>query len=423
MQLRRDRLFSSLQSLGTLLALVLTAPLPVHVESFRTPQVPIPSSYFGMTFIDPNDANEFNAGTIGKGTFVSWIYIEHNKGTYDWRVLDKWVAKAQQLNADLLYTFGWFPEWAVKDRTACLPSAMPDVRRCASPLATIADFDKFVSALVVRYRARIKYYELWNEPEFMPGITPGQMVTLTKHAYNIIRATDPGAKIISPSFNAYRPAYGLEYCAFGGAGMQFDAVSFHSYPNINYNFAETVDVSYDGPYALFAPLRAVFEACHFGAIPIWDSEGSWTADKQARMTDSEKEAFISKSLLLHWANGVTRFYWYAWDHDYIGRLKGAPASIAYLQTRRWMQGAVMDRRCAQHSDSSPLWLCGLSRSGSYHALAVWNASGEFAFPVPAGYTRYRDLMGGSHLIVSPTVMVGPKPILLESRDTTFDFNP
>ena len=53
-----------------------------------TPSDEIPPSYFGMHLISTSHWPSVSVGALGKGTLVSWIYIETSRGTYDWRNLD-----------------------------------------------------------------------------------------------------------------------------------------------------------------------------------------------------------------------------------------------------------------------------------------------------------------------------------------------
>ena len=57
----------------------------------------------------------------------------------------------------------------------------------------MAAFDEFLKTLVLRYKGKIKMYELWNEPNVGNVFTGtvAQMVTLTEHVYNAVRANDP----------------------------------------------------------------------------------------------------------------------------------------------------------------------------------------------------------------------------------------
>jgi hypothetical protein len=132
-------------------------------------------------------------------------------------------------------------------------------------------------------------------------------------------------------------------------------------------------------------------------------------------------AFVARDYLLHWSNGITRFYWYAWDGETFGvlwdRAKGSnSAAAAYQQVYSWMVGATMVAPCSLNGGTTyhAIYTCDLTRSGGYRARAVWNTSGGTKFIVPPAYTHYRDLDGRAHAVPRDrSIMIGQAPILLE----------
>src|SRR5207248_958610 len=144
--------------------------------------------------------------------------------------------------------------------------------QCAAP-ASMNDWNDFVAAVASRYKGRIKYYELWNEPNaarFWTGSTQ-QMVQMAKLAYSTIKQADPDALVLTPApqgVNAYR--WTEAYFAAGGAAFAY-MVAFHSYPgydqNNHANRPETwINVLLNMNSAL---------ALHRVHKPLWDTEFSW----------------------------------------------------------------------------------------------------------------------------------------------------
>ncbi len=391
----------------------IVVPRVPTLEAAPQAGTPVPDEYFGMHFISREDASRAAFGALGKGTLVAWPYLERSRGKFDWRELDGWVSLAERLNVDLIYTFGAVPYWAASDSSTCVAAAVVGVRRCGSMPADIGDWDTFVRALVTRYRGRITYYELWNEPDYS-SISPEQMARLTNRARKIILSVDPTAKIISISLNGRVPKYADAYFSAGGP-TDVDVVSFHAYPSIVANVPEAVDRNYSSSGSLLAPLLPVLSKFRLESKPLWDTEGSWS-DRVDTLSPQEKAAFISRDYLLHWSNGIGRFYWYAWDHPWIGRLQDTVAGGAYMETRKWMLGAVMDEPCKMDSNGHGTWTCGFTRPGNYRALAVWSTRAPTIFRVPSGFSQYRDLSGQRKPVTGPVVPIGIKPILLETGD-------
>jgi hypothetical protein len=81
--------------------------------------------------------------------------------------------------------------------------------------AWIERYGEYVRFMVRHYKDRIRYFELWNEPNGVPPnptITVADYVAMVRHVVPIIRAEDPGAKIVIPgssgSFEFGYPGYG-----------------------------------------------------------------------------------------------------------------------------------------------------------------------------------------------------------------------
>jgi len=369
----------------------------------RRPDAPealqIPSSLFGMTLVAGTTWPTVSIGALGKGTGVNWPYIEPRSGVFNWDRLDGWVRLAEQNRADFFYSNDLVPSWAAADPKSCRPTyAGSQVMGCTSTVADLQDWDRFVTALATRYRGRL-IYELWNEPytHSFTG-TVRDMVALTTREYQVIRRVDPHALILAPSGTS---AYMVQYFAAGGP-TGVDVVTFHSYQSTPEAVARDASAmkSLAAKYGLMAK-------------PIWDTEGSWGA---ASLTVDQQSSFLARVYLLLWSQGVSRFYWYAWDSAAFGSLwssahGSSPAADAYTQVYRWMVGATMDRPCSPASDST--WTCTLSRPGGDRALVVWNSLGSKDYVPAVTYRSYFDLAGTRHQVHAP-VIIGSEPILFVS---------
>ena len=342
---------------------------------------------------------------------VRWSQINTSRGYINWAALDAWVSLAQSKGVELIYTFGSTPVWAStnKYQTGC---AYGD-GTCAPPNYT--DWEEFVGQVATRYKGKIKYYEIWNEPnhsQYWTGST-SQMVELSRRAANLIRGIDSNARILSPSptwasttawdwMNAYLNA---------GGGSYFDIVAFHAYTGNQK--AETTFYIIDG-------IKKVL-ASHSISRPLWITEAGW--GRNSVISDaSTQTGFLAQRLLLTWSRGVSRYYWYQWDNLSWGTLWTSSggttqAGIAYGQVYRWLVGNKLSSLCSQNS-TTYTWQCPITRADGVKTIAVWNATGSKSFPVPSGFTKYQDLAGVTRSISGSYVTVGWKPILLVGGTTT-----
>ena len=136
-----------------------------------------------------------------------WADSNPSKGVYDFASLDAFIA-ANEPNSknklttarDMIYTLGRTPAWASsnpKETSAYAPG------ECAPP-SSMTYWDEYLTAVVRHAAGRIKYWEIWNEPNnpiYWCGTIP-TLVTMAQHARVIIKNLDPEAVILSPAWPA-----------------------------------------------------------------------------------------------------------------------------------------------------------------------------------------------------------------------------
>ena len=184
-------------------------------------------------------------------------YVEPQKGLFKWDRFDAWVHLAEQHGVSFFYSNDLVPPWAAADPKTCRPAyAGSQVVGCTSSVANLEDWDRFVAALVRRYRGKM-IYELWNEPythSFTGGLS--DMVVLTTREFRMIREIDPGALILAPSGTSdYMDRY---FAAGGPTGI--DVITFHSY-----------QTSPEGIVRDANAMKAVAAKYGLSAKPVWDT--------------------------------------------------------------------------------------------------------------------------------------------------------
>ena len=157
---------------------------------------PVPSTFFGMHYINTNSYPSVSFGANGKMPGTGWASLEPADGQYNWALLDQFIANANAHGIGVMYSSAGVPPWAAASQSTCAATTFVGVKSCTGNVANIADWDAFVTALVTRYKGQIQIYELWNEPQNAFTGTIPQMVVLTQHAHDIIRTLDPSATIL-----------------------------------------------------------------------------------------------------------------------------------------------------------------------------------------------------------------------------------
>jgi polysaccharide biosynthesis protein PslG len=368
------------------------------------------SAFFGLTVLDYKNTNPLlpfgTTRTWDAYPALDWAEANPAAGQYNFTPLNSYIATNMSRGREILYTFGRTPRWASTAPDAVGPYGPG---QCAPPV--ISAWDQYVTAIVTNAAGRIKYWELWNEPD-QPSSYCGDfasMVTMAQHAYRIIKSIDPSAMVLSPSAVGSTGPKWLDSFVKAGGLHTFDIVAFHGYEGAQ---AERI-------IAIVDAYRLVMSHHHLSATPLWDTECSWGESNIG--DDTHRAAFLSKYFFLQWSKNVDRVLWYAYDGDRRwGRLIDSanhllPDGVAYEETYKWIVGATLTQPCAQNKNGT--WTCSITRPGGYRALVVWNSISvsSLSFSAPAEMTEYRDLSGGVHPIVGGTVQAQNAPILLETE--------
>ncbi|HEY7296362.1 MAG TPA: hypothetical protein VH684_00380 [Xanthobacteraceae bacterium] len=376
---------------------------PVCVSSAASgadSSTPVNSGYFGMHVFSNSLLSPWPPISFGSLRLwdlgVAWADINKSEGVYNFKGLDSYInLVSAHGGVDLVYTFGHVPSWA--SSRSCLPPS------------NLQYWTDFVRAIVTHAAGKIKYWEVWNEPE-SPQFWCSDMstlITLQSQAYGIIKSLDRTAMVLMPSTSGSSgPSYMTSLLA-AGSGRYGDIMSFHGYVNQS---GESI-APYVGAY------KSVLSRYGQGSKPMWDTEAGFPIT----LDTDHQVAYVAQYHLLQWPLGVARFYWYGYDSGDVGGLQSSAnrlssAGVAYREVGKWMSGAVMKAPCAQVNSSGVVWTCSLVRANGYSALAVW-ASGTApqSYSAPSPYTQQRDLTGAvSKIPQNRAVSIGIKPILLET---------
>lgn len=338
-------------------------------------------------------------------TSTSWAEIEPSKGVYDWAQFDAWLALAKTHNVDVIYTFGSVPCWAAE--------------KCAGewnygPPKDLRDWDEFVRAVVARANGRIQYYEIWNEPNVSGDWTDrlGTLLELARHAYKTVKEIDPKAQVLTPSpsiGHCSSGSYETPQCWFAdylkaGGGCCADVIAFHGYLGEHPDTGKLL--------SFIAEIRSVLNSRGESSKPLWDTEFSWGDSSST----ADPAAFLARATILQASAGIQRMYWYAWDNGKFGTLwrrgEGVlPAGSAYDEVQRWLVGGTFISPC---KCADKIWVCTLVRTGGDPAIIAWAQGGSGTYTPLPKYTTRTDLSGRVGRIATPSILLTPRPELLET---------
>jgi hypothetical protein len=159
----------------------------------------------------------------------------HDPPRSAWEKYDQIVELCQAHNIEIIARLSTPPDWSRKAGKQAGSFAPPD---------NLDDYGNFVESVVRRYKGRIHYYQIWNEPNIYPEwgekpVNAAEYVELLKVGYTRAKVVDPDVAIIAGALAATieldRYPHGLTDALFlqqmydAGAAPYFDILSMQGY--------------------------------------------------------------------------------------------------------------------------------------------------------------------------------------------------
>lgn len=194
-----------------------------------------------------------------------------------WAKYDQIVDLADQYGVEIHARLDNPPSWTHAD---------PNIGSFAPP-DDLQDFVNYASAVAERYKGRIHYYQVWNEPNIYPEwgeqfIDPEAYTDLICRTYDALKAVDPEIVVVSGALAPTVSLSGRDLNDFvflqrmydAGAGDCFDILAvqgygFNSGPTDQRMRPTTVN------FARNLYIRDIMIANGDAHKPIWISEAAW----------------------------------------------------------------------------------------------------------------------------------------------------
>jgi hypothetical protein len=193
----------------------------------------MPPFLFGMNpirYLDgPTEKELKDMASLGVKSiriWVNWRKIEPKKGELDWSSLDKLVAQSEQKGMKPWFLVAGAPQHACKGGQ--LDEQMD--RLCPPK---IEPYKIFLAKLVERYQGRIRYYEIWNEPDdeyyWITGTNAAEYAELLQVSYDIIKGIDNNIQVVMAATAGTNLPFMREVLDHLGGKPAFDAIASHPY--------------------------------------------------------------------------------------------------------------------------------------------------------------------------------------------------
>ncbi len=205
--------------------------MPKSANQIRSSRVGIGFEKLDRDVFDPTKAYDKVAAVGIKWIRLQsgWARTEVEPGVYDFAwlddVVDNLISRGLVPWLCLCYGNGLYDEAAARvfGAVGCPPIHTEEQKQA---------WDKYVRAVVCRYRGKIGLYEIWNEPDgqwcWKHGVSAAEYGQFAIDTAKAVRDTDPDAKIAGGSV-CLRSMDFLAGALEAGMGDWIDYITFHEY--------------------------------------------------------------------------------------------------------------------------------------------------------------------------------------------------
>ncbi len=385
--------------------------------------LPIPDTLFGMHINKLGVHHQWP----GMGTRIvrlwntgtTWRDLEPTQDGWNWATgngyrLDMYVNHVQSKapGAEILYTLGQTPQWASTTPTV---TGLYGAGASGAP-RDMADWRDYVRTLARRYAGKIRYWELWNEPDYAPhwNAPMATLAQMARIAREELLAADPNNRLVSPGMTSDQGMRGLEQFLVAGGGDHVDAIGYHWYFHTQ---PEGLVPGIDNVHKLMA---------NYGqqAKPLWNTEGAFICNpavancSTAYPTPAESRSVNARALFIMAAKGIGNYNPHTWEGiDNYSRFVEADfvtptaAAAPYAEAVSWLRGArVLDG----YVQDGKVYMVKLDRAGET-AYLLWAPAGSITVSLPSAWAVSRVRTLGATESALPTtrqLTIGVEPVML-----------
>gem|GEM_PF-3553562 len=350
--------------------------------------------------------------------FQGWDHVEPEKGELDWKSLDLRVNTFEKHGFDMFITLNPnAPGWARGE------NRYPKVRDGKS-YASLEDYGEFFFKVAERYRDRIKYYEVINEPDLMIADVQTYL-EFAKAGHRGIKRGAPAAIVLATGvsgvdFDRGNVPFTTKFLELGG-DKYCDLIPFHPYAYPRAFAQGSAESPEENKQA--EKQGWIRELCQKYNRRMWIGELGWDLASEGR--GSSDERFIYPSVQFpkeerDFANYLTRsmligkmepkleaYFWHAASFDEtpynwkgnctgyspFGRGDNVLASgAAYANVASLTEGFTFSRSLDLKDEN--LWAAMFKRDAKA-ILAVWAVRDAFLLPgsLLGGEVKILDILG------------------------------
>lgn len=323
---------------------------------------------------------------------MGWQSVEPEKGKFAWERWDAVIDSVSKYGIDMLGLFAYQPAWLSPNAPAT------DEER--------ALFANYVYETVKRYKDKIHYWEIWNEPNggsfwrSQPNVADYTRLLIA--SYKAARKADPQCVILAPGVSEIDRDF-IRGIFENGGGDYFDVLSVHPYPSYSQEVPD-VTLVWDVEAA-----RSIMRTSGKDK-PIWASEIGYPTNVKGGVSEETQASNLVRAYLQCIALGFENIMWYDFRDDGIdirysehnfGILRHdyslKPAYAALKTLTRMVDGLSFQKSVFGNKGR----VRGLLFSNGKHSiLALWSAKGikEILLKVGSEHVTVTDKYGNNSTV-------------------------
>ncbi|EIP98167.1 beta-1,4-xylanase [Opitutaceae bacterium TAV1] len=220
---------------------------------------------------------------------IYWRHVQPRRDAWTWNRYDSLMGVYDKYDMEMQGIYVYVPGWAHQ-------SFLTD--------RVLDDWGEFVREVARHYRDRIRYMEVWNEPDIQSTFRndPAFYVEVLKRTYAEVKQAVPEMTILTGGFSgtvSTERQTGFVRHVLSGARGFYDVIAFHGH----------------GPFNGYMP--------HMNALldmrKEFDITAPWYPNETAAPVNWVGEfgqgPTLFKKLLVSWANGAVGYTWYDLRND------------------------------------------------------------------------------------------------------------
>lgn len=356
----------------------------------------------------------------------AWYYHRPKRHVWNYEPQDRQISRLAEYGIKLQYVISSPPAWAVaKDYKPKNPALKLRGTRGKRP--DYEEFRKFLDELSTRYKGKIPFYIVGNEPDLLSfcNFSEEEYIEMLKIAYTTIKKNDPEALVMCGGISSINSQYPNNTDT-----KRYNTMILQKLLNEGKPYYDVFAFHGHGPTETYLnQLRKLRSMGAIGGDRKWLSEE--TGVTSALVGEKRQAEILFQKLILAWAYGAMGLDWYNfydlgtdpknWEHRYgilTNRNEPKPAFLAYATVSDLLYGGrfltspletkdvhVHQFRTAENSFVFPFW----SMSSRHHLLLFSGVSGSAELSDPY---QNRTLLTSSNGTLLVTARRTPAALIL-----------